>query len=58
MLKDSHRILQLFICFMLLLLGCNVQLYAQDAPKTMPIVEEKTEYDALTNRYIIRTYVG
>lgn len=24
----------------------------------MPIVEEKVEYDALTNRYLIRTIVG
>lgn len=24
----------------------------------MPIVEEKVEYDALTNRYLIRTIIG
>ena len=53
-----HRILRLITTLILLLIWGSASLYAQQSSQPMPIVQEKVEYDALTNRYIIRTYVG
>ena len=53
-----HRILRLITTLILLLIWSSASLYAQQSSQPMPIVQEKVEYDALTNRYIIRTYVG
>ncbi len=58
MLVNRHKILRCVFSMILLLIGSSISLYAQEKPKTTPIVEEKVEYDALTNRYLIRTYVG
>ena len=44
------------ISMLFLFLGC-IPTFAQ-ALQPMPIVEKKVEYDALTNRYLIRTYIG
>ncbi len=44
------------ISMLFLFLGC-IPAFAQ-ALQPMPIVEKKVEYDALTNRYLIRTYIG
>ena len=58
MFTNRHKILRSFTTLILLLLWSSVALYAQDASKPMPIVDEKVEYDVLTNRYLIRTFVG
>ena len=58
MLINRHRILRLLTTLILLHIWGSVALYAQHASHPMPIIEEKAEYDALTNRYIIRTYIG
>lgn len=43
-------------CHIILILG-SLPVAAQIL-QPMPIVEEKVEYDALTNRYLIRTIIG
>ena len=50
--------MRLLTTLILLHIWGSVALYAQHASHPMPIIEEKAEYDALTNRYIIRTYIG
>ncbi len=59
MLINRHRILRLISLMVLLIMWSAEGVYAQLVqPQPMPIVDEKVEYDALTNRYVIRTFVG